>query len=176
MTYLLTFSLCCSSFNICMEFTKSSICHYMLIWSHHFESFTVATVTWSTVTEYLCPQMTSNICSFYCNLSHSLFVIYFRFCNTTDVTIGSGTVYPSGAPEFTPDVRGFRAAQSLVFCVVFCRSLFVLLSFSFWPLCFLIYRFWIPLWYLQSLQMTTDVMFLLSYSQSHPFLIQDLSA
>ena len=53
MIYLLIFSLCCSPFNICMEFTNYSIGHNMLIWSHHVESFTVATVTWSTVTEYL---------------------------------------------------------------------------------------------------------------------------
>ena len=32
---------------------------------------------------------------------------------------------------------GNRVAQSLVFWVMFCRLLFVLLSFIFWPLCFL---------------------------------------
>ena len=37
----------------------------------------------------------------------------------------------SSPPVFT----GVRAAQSLVFCVVFCRSLFVLLVFFCWPLC-----------------------------------------
>jgi hypothetical protein len=31
--------------------------------------------------------------------------------------------YPSVAPEFIPDFSGVRVAQSLVFCVVFCRSL-----------------------------------------------------
>ena len=39
---------------------------------------------------------------------------------------------------------GIRVALSLVFYVVFCRSLFVLLPFFFWPLCylsFLIYGF-----------------------------------
>ena len=45
---------------------------------------------------------------------------------------------------------GVRVAQSLVFCVVFCRLLFVLLSFHH---CFVcpssIYRFSSPLWYLQ---------------------------
>ena len=41
--------------------------------------------------------------------------------NTTGVTRGSGTVNPSGAAEFS----GIR---SLVFCVVFCRELFVLLA------------------------------------------------
>ena len=32
----------------------------------------------------------------------------------------------SGAPTFTPGFSGTRVAQSLVFCVVFCRSLLVL--------------------------------------------------
>ena len=30
---------------------------------------------------------------------------------------------------------GFRVARSLVFCAMFCRSLFLLLSLFFWPLC-----------------------------------------
>ena len=34
-----------------------------------------------------------------------------------------------------PVCSGVRVARSVVFCVVFCRSLFVLLSFFFWPLC-----------------------------------------
>ena len=29
-------------------------CSFWLSWSNHFESFTVATITWLTVTEYLC--------------------------------------------------------------------------------------------------------------------------
>ena len=32
-------------------------------------------------------------------------------------------------------ICGFRSVRSLVFCVVFCRSLFVLLSFFLWLLC-----------------------------------------
>jgi len=27
-----------------------------------------------------------------------------NYINTTDVTIGAGTVYPSGAPELTPGI------------------------------------------------------------------------
>ena len=42
---------------------------------------------------------------------------------------------PSGAPAFIRGFSGVRVAQSLVFCVMFCRSFFVLLSFSVWPLC-----------------------------------------
>ena len=45
------------------------------------------------------------------------------------------TAYTFGAPEFTPRFLTcmVRVARSK-FCVVFCRSLFVLLSFFFWPL------------------------------------------
>jgi hypothetical protein len=41
---------------------------------------------------------------------------------------------PLGTHEFTPMFHAIRGAQSLVVCVLLCRSLFVLLSFSFWPL------------------------------------------
>ena len=47
-----------------------------------------------------------------------------------------------------------RVARSLVFCVVFCTSLFVLLSsfFGHYMICHTtINCFWLPLWYLQTL-------------------------
>ena len=40
-------------------------------------------------------------------------------------TNGTGTAYQSGAHEFSPIFRGVRVAQFLVFCVVYCKSLFV---------------------------------------------------
>ena len=49
---------------------------------------------------------------------------------TTGTSSGAGTAYPSGAPEFTP---GFYSIFS--FMCMFCRSLFVLLSFFFLPSC-----------------------------------------
>ena len=49
--------------------------------------------------------------------------------NTTVGNSGTGTVSPSGAHEFTPGFNGGRVPQSLVFCVVLCRSLFVLFPF-----------------------------------------------
>ena len=52
--------------------------------------------------------------------------------NSTGPTSGTGTAYPSGAPEFTPSFMGIRATRSLVYmqCFVdFC------LSFFFQPLC-----------------------------------------
>jgi hypothetical protein len=51
------------------------------------------------------------------------------------VTSGAGTAYTSGSPEITTVLSGVRFARSLFFCEVFCRSLFVILSFFFWQLC-----------------------------------------
>ena len=51
----------------------------------------------------------------------------------TDLTSEAGTAYPSGAPEFTPSFSAVRVARSLVFC----RSLFVLLSVVLWTLSFM---------------------------------------
>jgi hypothetical protein len=44
-------------------------------------------------------------------------------------------------------------AQSLIFCLVICRSLFVFLFLLFWPLyclSFYLLHFWVLLWYLQT--------------------------
>ena len=49
---------------------------------------------------------------------------------TTGTSSGAETAYPSGAPEFTP---GFYSIFS--FMCMFCRPLFVLLSFFFLPSC-----------------------------------------
>jgi hypothetical protein len=51
------------------------------------------------------------------------------------ITCGAGTANPSGAPEFTPVFSGVRVARSLLFCIMFCRSLFIRLYFFFWPFC-----------------------------------------
>ena len=63
-----------------------------------------------------------------------LFMTYHWVCNksnTTGARCGSGTgilpEYQSSLPIFS----GVPVARSLVFCVVFCRSLFVSCSFSF---------------------------------------------
>ena len=51
-----------------------------------------------------------------------------------------------------PVFSGVRVPWSLVFCVMFCRSLLVLLSFFhcvFFPSS--IYGFWLPLWYFQTI-------------------------
>ena len=62
-----------------------------------------------------------------------------RVCNysntTGDSTSGAETAYPYGTHEFTSVFRGVRVTRSLVLRVMFCRSLFVPLSFFILPLC-----------------------------------------
>jgi hypothetical protein len=94
-----------------------------LSWSHHFESFTVATMTWLTVMEYLChkwPRICSTCRKHFRFLSP--FTTYHRVCkeiNTTDATSGTGTAYPSVAPEFTLGFSGVVVTRYLVLCVCF---------------------------------------------------------
>jgi len=67
----------------------------------------------------------------------------------TCATSEAGITYTSVAPEFIPVFfSGVCVAQSLVFYVVFCRSLFVLFLCVVSPS--LNYGFWLPLWYLQT--------------------------
>ena len=76
---------------------------------NHFESFTLATMTWLTVTEHIYHKW-PRICSI-CRKHFpvlSSFMNYHRICNssnTTSCTVGAGNAYPFGALEFTP---GFK--------------------------------------------------------------------
>ena len=67
------------------------------------------------------------------DVTHSgSFLIHNRVCNysnMTGATIGDLTTYPSGTPGFIPGVSGVGVPRSLILCVLFCRSLFVPLSF-----------------------------------------------
>jgi hypothetical protein len=57
----------------------------------------------------------------------SSFITYYQvnLSSAMGATNGTGTAYQSGAHEFSPIFRGVRVAQFLVFCVVYCKSLFV---------------------------------------------------
>jgi hypothetical protein len=70
------------------------------------KSFTVASTTWLTTTEYLCHKW-PRICSVSrnCNMILSSCITYYRVCNksnTTVATYGTGNAYPPGKTEFTP--------------------------------------------------------------------------
>ena len=75
-------------------------------------------------------------------LAVSICHTYHRACNqinTTGVTSGAGTAYPTGAPEFTPGFQWCSCYSIFGFICIFCRSLFVFLYFFFWPLCCLFF-------------------------------------
>ena len=129
-----------------------------LSWCHHFESFTVATITWLTVMEYLChkwPRICSSCRKHFPVLSS--FVAYHRlgnYINTTGVTSRAGTPYPSGAHEFIPGFSEVRVTRSLALYVCFVDRCLSVCTFYFGH-CVVcsssIYGFWLPLWYLQTL-------------------------
>ena len=106
-------------------------------WSLRKWRFMVATMTWLTVTEYLChkwPRKCSVCHNHIC--SHSWLITRF----VTRVTRRVPHVLQELLThEFTPVVSEVHVGQSLVFCVVYCRLSFVLLSSFFWPLCCLFF-------------------------------------
>jgi hypothetical protein len=127
--------------------TKGS---YWLSWSHHFESFTVATMTWLTPTEYMYHKWPW-ICSV-CHISTSRSFRY-SWLVTGLVTRATRRVSLLEQelpilPEHLNSSPIFIWVRSLVFCVVFCRSLNIILYFFFchYVVCpSSIYEFWLPL-------------------------------
>ena len=70
-----------------------------------------------------------------------------------DWRIGACTAYSSRGLGFTSGFSRGRVARSLVFCIVFCRSLFVICPYSF-GYCIAcpssIDDFWLPFWHIQT--------------------------
>ena len=105
-------------------------------------------MTWLTATGYLCHNW-PRICSVCRNHKSvlSLYMTYHRnFSNgsTTDTTSIAGTENPSKHLSWSPVLGEVCVAWYGIFCVVFCKSLLVLL---FWPLHWLsssINCFWLP--------------------------------
>ena len=54
--------------------------------------------------------------------------------NATGATSRAGTVYPSRAPYFTPELCWVHVRKFVCLCVVFCPPLLFFLYFFFWPL------------------------------------------
>ena len=85
-----------------------------------------------------CHHFTSRQCLHHHNPVLSSFMTYHLVCIKSDTT---GTTSGTGS-KLTPGFSGGHFARSLVFCVVFCRS--ICLSFFFFPS---IYDFWLPLFF-----------------------------
>ena len=101
--------------------------------SHHFESFTIAIMTWLIVIEYQCHKW-PRICSVcrHRNPVLSSFMTYLRMCNKSNTTVPRMDQELPILPEHLRSslvLVGGHVAQSLVFCVVCSLLLFVFLSF-----------------------------------------------
>jgi hypothetical protein len=116
-----------------------------LSWSRHFESFTVATMTWLTVMEYLCQKWT-RICS---TCRKHFLVLSSWQVPLVEQKLLTRPEHLSSPPVFS----GVRVSRSVVLCVCFvdrCLS-FCTFTFCHSVVCSSIYGFWLPLWYLQTL-------------------------
>jgi len=132
-----------------------------LSWSHHFESFKVATITWLTVMDYLCdkwPRCFSLVVSTSRSSTHSWLITGFVTRLTRRVPLVEQELLT--LPEHLrspPVLSGVRITRYLVLFVYFifrCLS-FCTFSFGHCVVCpSSIYGFWLPLWYLQTLLIT----------------------
>jgi hypothetical protein len=123
-----------------------------LSWSHHFESFTVATTTWLTVMEYLChkwPRICSTCRKHFQFFPHSWLITGFVTRLTRRVSLVEQELL--ALPEHLsspPDLSGFSVTRSLLLCVCFvdrCLS-FCTFSFGHCVVCSSsIDGFWLPL-------------------------------
>ena len=79
------------------------------------------------------------------NPVYSTFMTYHRICNksnTADTTCGTGTAYPSGAPEFT---SGFKLGSCCLIFSLLCNDLYNNVCLICHCIaCPLIYGFWLP--------------------------------
>jgi hypothetical protein len=104
------------------------------------------------------------------------FMTYYWVCNyinTTSETSGSGSIDPSGAPEFTPVFSGtpVTGPLALYVCLVYCCFSFCTFSFRHCVVSSLIYEFWLALWFLQTI--LSKVIELLTISSANIWNFQD---
>jgi hypothetical protein len=103
---------------------------FFLIWPLHCLSlFNLQLLITSLVSSnfYCCRTLRSTIIKEWVLVAHckTLSIIPPLFCCNCNQTIKH---------PITPVFRGFHVTRSLVLCVMFCKSLFILWSFFFWPL------------------------------------------
>ena len=122
----------------CLQGNYYSTGCYWLSWSHHFESFKVATMTWLTATEYLCykwPRICSICREHFPVFPHSWLITGFVTGSTRRLPLVEQELLTFPEHRSSPPIfSGVRVTRSLV-----CRSLFVLLYFFLWSLCCLFF-------------------------------------
>jgi hypothetical protein len=108
-----------------------------LSWSHHFESFTVATMTWLTVIEYryLChkwPWLCSTCRKRFRSFPHSWLITGFVTRLTRRVPLVEQELFTLPEHLSSPPVfSGVRITRSLVLCVFFVDRCLSFCTFSF---------------------------------------------
>ena len=141
---------------VCLFFVILYFLSFDLSWVHYFESFTVATMTWLTVIEYLYHKW-PRICST-CRMHFPVLSTFITGFGTKLLRrvplVEQELLTPPEHPSSPPVFSGVRVTRSLVLYACFvdrCLS-FCTFSFSHCVVCSSsIYGFWLPLWYLQTL-------------------------
>ena len=106
-----------------------------MMWSWA-QTFSLSKFMWSWAQTFSFSKMMWS-CMCFPHMSKNLNPAYNWWCNqiyTMGATSGAGTAYPSRAPEFTPSFQWGSCYSIFNFMRMFCRSLFVLQYFFFWPL------------------------------------------
>jgi hypothetical protein len=80
---------------------------------YHFDRFTVAAMTWLTVTEYLCQILPCSVCH-----NHNDPLPYLSLI--TGFVTSVARPVPHVEQELLTHFSGVRIARSLLFCVMFC--------------------------------------------------------
>ena len=105
------------------------------MWIRHYERFTVATMTWLTITEHMFhnAHRYAPFCRNLISVLSSFMTYYSSFdkSNTSGAFGWVGTVYPS---ETTESRQVFCEARIAQYLVVYCRAGFVLTSLFCWSL------------------------------------------
>ena len=131
---LIRYSRACGYYHDFLIEGSINTCSYWLCSSHHFECIMVVTMTWLTVTEYLChkgPRICYACCKLFPVRPHPQRVplVGHELLNLPEHMISP------------PIFSGVRVVRFSVFWLVFCTSLFVLVSI--WPLRCMSFALWI---------------------------------
>jgi hypothetical protein len=98
--------------------------HYKLGWTHMFDSCILTPICF--VGGSVLFMSIVFIYVFWClRFLYQMMFVSFN-SSTTGATCGAETASPCEAHEFTPVCSGVRVSRFSVFCIMFCRSLFVL--------------------------------------------------
>ena len=125
---------------------KSSLQQFYHGHHHDLVNRYITHVSQMTTELFRCCNHNSVLCSF---MTYNW--VYNKSCTGCGATDGVWSALPFRSTWFHFRFSRVRVAWPLVFCVVLCRLLFVLLSFGHCVVCPLIYGFWLPVWYLQTL-------------------------